>query len=312
MAKKSDLHKGNGVFVKVILIFVDGLGIGENDPGINPCVHKDIRHLALFKDGNRCIQNNNGRFLVPTEATLGINGLPQSATGQTTILTGINCSKLLGRHLPGYPNKNLRNVLREFSILKQIRESGFRTAFINTYRPPFFNLTEKRKWHRSTTTVATLSANLDFFNIKDLLKKQSIYHDFTNQVLIDQGYEVPYISAEEAGKNLVRISSHFDFILYEYFLTDRAGHSRQMDKASEVIKQLDRFISSILTEIDLSETLVLITSDHGNIEDLSVKTHTENYVPTILWGNYADIISNRIKTLVDITPSILWLFKKFK
>ena len=57
--------------------------------------------------------------------------------------------------------------------------------------------------------------------------------------------------------------------------------------------------------MDLKETLVLITSDHGNVEDLGIKPHTNNDVPTILVGRGKEEMSARIHSLEDITPALV-------
>jgi 2,3-bisphosphoglycerate-independent phosphoglycerate mutase len=291
--------------MRVVLIFIDGLGLGHDDARVNPCLQDGLRLLACCEDGNGAVPTDDGGFLIPTEATLGVKGLPQSATGQTTLFTGINGSRLLGRHLQGYPNETLRSVLRDHSILKQVKDRDLRTAFINAYRPLFFQLKEKTQWRLSTTTVATLSAGLPFFRIDDIGRRRSIYHDFTNESLIARGFDVPRFSPEEAGHILSEASRDFDFLLYEYFMTDRAGHSQDMAKARWVLGGLERFLSAFLDDVDLAETLVVLTSDHGNIEDLSVKTHTRNRVMTRLWGWGAEGVKDRIHSLEDITPAIL-------
>jgi len=51
-----------------------------------------------------------------------------------------------------------------------------------------------------------------------------------------------------------------------------------------------------------------MVSDHGNIEDLSTKSHTRNKVPCILVGTRRKQLVNRIKNLTHITPSIIRLF----
>ena len=296
--------------MRVVLIFVDGLGLGSEDPETNPCTHEKLRILNCFENGNGATPTYTGGFLVPTEATLGIDGLPQSATGQTTLLTGVNGSKLLGRHLQGFPNEKLRNVLREHSILKQVCGMGRKAVFINAYRPLFFRLKESMQWRLSTTTVATLSAGLSFFRIEDIQQERSIYHDFTNASLIARGFEVPRFSAEEAGRVLARASREYDFILYEYFMTDRAGHRQDMKKAHFVLEMLEKFLATVLYEVDLEQTLVVITSDHGNIEDLSVKTHTRNRAMTLLWGRHAEEAKNSIRSLEDVTPLLLSLLRE--
>jgi hypothetical protein len=61
---------------------------------------------------------------------------------------------------------------------------------------------------------------------------------------------------------------------FEYFLTDHAGHSRSMEEAAKVLRSLtacSRILGSLAAGM-----LLLVISDHGNMEDLSVKTHTES------------------------------------
>jgi bisphosphoglycerate-independent phosphoglycerate mutase (AlkP superfamily) len=72
-----------------------------------------------------------------------------------------------------------------------------------------------------------------------------------------------------------------------------------------VLQNLAQLIRALLERIDLLHTSVILTSDHGNIEDLSSRNHTLNPVPTIVWGDHKQDIANRIKSLADITPAIV-------
>jgi 2,3-bisphosphoglycerate-independent phosphoglycerate mutase len=295
----------------MILVFVDGLGLGEKDPRKNPCAGEGIRHLAHFDPDPASVQSGNSGVLIPTEATLGVRGLPQSATGQATLLSGINCSKLLGRHLQGFPNQQLRDILKERSLLKEIQNRGLRPAFINAYRPPFFSLPQAIQWKLSVTTIVNLAAGLPFFGLEDLREERSIYHDLTNASLIQRGFDVPLFSVRKAAEILARASEAYDFILYEYFLTDRAGHSQQMDWAYGEIVKMEQFVDTVLSLIDLEKHTVMLTSDHGNVEDLSVGTHTRNRVMTLVWGQGAVQLKNKIKSLTELCPSVLWALEKF-
>jgi 2,3-bisphosphoglycerate-independent phosphoglycerate mutase len=78
-----------------------------------------------------------------------------------------------------------------------------------------------------------------------------------------------------------------------------------MEAAKVVLQNLAAMIRGVLTRIDLSRTSVILTSDHGNIEDLSSRNHTLNRVPTIVWGANKERIHSRIQTLADITPAIV-------
>ena len=129
--------------------------------------------------------------------------------------------------------------------------------------------------------------------------------DFTNRILIERGVDVTERSEEEAAEVLARITSENRFTLYEYFITDKVGHAQDMPKAKEILTSLARFIRELLVRLDLKRTTVILTSDHGNIEDLSSRNHTLHAVPTIIWGAQREQIAARIKTLADITPAIV-------
>ncbi len=118
------------------------------------------------------------------------------------------------------------------------------------------------------------------------------------------GLNVPEIPEREAGKNLYRMSRRHAFTLFEYYLTDKVGHSRSSDRAETVLQALDRFFAGILTHFDLEDSLLLIASDHGNIEDLSTKSHTYNHVPLIALGRNAGLFCN-VRDLTGVTPAIL-------
>jgi bisphosphoglycerate-independent phosphoglycerate mutase (AlkP superfamily) len=124
-------------------------------------------------------------------------------------------------------------------------------------------------------------------------------------MLIELGEDVSPRTADEAATVLARIVSENRFTLYEYFITDKVGHAQDMEAAKSVLQNLARLIRGLLKQIDLRQTSVILTSDHGNIEDLSLRNHTLNQVPTIVWGANKDRIASRIKNLADITPAIV-------
>src|SRR6185503_15765345 len=91
------------------------------------------------------------------DASLGVPGLPQSATGQTAILTGENGPAIMGHHLSGFPGPTLRRVLFERSLLKRIRERGRSATFLNAFRPEYFTMPHAQR-RLSATSLATLAS----------------------------------------------------------------------------------------------------------------------------------------------------------
>jgi len=243
--------------------------------------------------------------MIPLEATLGVPGLPQSATGQTALLTGVNAARELGHHKQGFPNAQLRHILRQGSVLKMVREMGKSAAFINAFRPAFFAFrTEDIISRLSVTTVANWAAGLPFFSLEDILGGRAIYQDFTNRDLIDRGFTMPVYTPRQAGRIFAGCAERYDFVLYEYFRTDHAGHAQNMAQAGDELRKLDLFLQTVLSCLDLERTLLVVTSDHGNIEDLSVRTHTMNRVPALLWGRGAGHFADGCQSIVDVVPLI--------
>jgi hypothetical protein len=285
--------------MSILLIFVDGVGIGTRGPH-NPMDGAETAILNFFQ--NEDFNIPFGGVVSITDAHLGVEGKPQSATGQTTILTGVNAPAFLGQHLSGFPGGSLRTVIQDNSILKNLVGHGRKVAFANAYAPRFF---EKRPRFVSVSTIANEAAGLRFRNIEDLKSDQAVYHDFTHSVLKGAGIPIDYRSAENAGKVLADLAVNHDFCFYEYFITDFAGHSRDFGFARVSIQQLDKFLVSVVTQIDLTRHTVILVSDHGNVEDMTTKSHTDNKVATIVWGKNSKRISSQITSLCDITPVIL-------
>jgi len=294
----------------VVLFFVDGLGVGERDGTVNPLATMPEGHLSVFNEGPSPGRVRNNGLSLGLDAALGVDGIPQSATGQTALLTGINAPRLLGRHLFGFPNSTLRRVIMEHSLLKQVNERGMKCAFLNAFRPRFFEL-GREIWTRplSVTTWTNGAAGLPFFTLDDVAAGRSIYQDFTNRSLRERGFDLPLYSPAEAGAILGRRSAEYDFLLYEYFRTDGAGHSCDMGRCVAELQGLEDFLESVLQTIDLDKTLLILTSDHGNIEDLAVRGHTRNRALTVLWGLGAVEARRGLETILDVPRLILDLLR---
>jgi len=295
--------------MSVLLFFIDGLGIGARGTQ-NPLDGlPDAEPLAIFSDQQTSTLSSSNStaifegIIVPTDAQLGIEGRPQSASGQTTILTGVNVPQLLGYHKQGFPNAAMLEILRDHSIFLQLTRAGVApVTFANTYTQRFFD--ERPRWV-SATTAAMEAAQIPFRELADLQAGRAVYHDFTNQLLIERGEEAELRSAEQAAEVIASLVREHRFTLYEYFITDKIGHKQDALLAKTTLQNLARLIRELLARIDLNSSSVILTSDHGNIEDLSSRNHTLNPVPTIVWGANKQRIANRIKSLADITPAIV-------
>jgi 2,3-bisphosphoglycerate-independent phosphoglycerate mutase len=290
--------------MSVLLIFVDGLGIGTRGPH-NPLhlLGEEATPLAAFEDEEPTLPS--GGLLARTDARLGVEGRPQSASGQTTILTGINAPALLGKHKQGFPNERMRELLREHSLFLQLKKAGIGpNSFANAYAPRFF--AARPRWV-AATTVAVEAAGLPFKTIEDLRAGRAVYHDFTNRFIAALGEDLPVRAPEDAARILAGVVVENRFTLYEHFIADAAGHEQNEEFALRVLRELACFVRETLSRLDLESTTVILTSDHGNVEDLSTRNHTLNLVPTLAWGPGRVQVQTRVRSLADITPAILEL-----
>jgi 2,3-bisphosphoglycerate-independent phosphoglycerate mutase len=301
---------------KYFIIFIDGLGIGKNNKTINPVSHIKNSIFYNFNQINRKYIKDN-TLIIPINANLLKNQIPQSATCQSSLFTGINTAKLNGRHIPGFPNKHIRKIVFENNIFLKFKEKGLKTNFINCYPINYKELNKtklsidnegnfiyqseisKRLLKKiSVTTIISLSLKKKFIGINGLKKEKTIYHDFTNKSLIKNSFQINKFSPAKASKILYNQKNIYDVILYEYFLLDIAGHKTDFRKAVKYLKELSEFINCLIKKLKKNETLILI-SDHGNIEDISKKSHTFNPVPLIII-NYENLnYKNTIKSLTD-------------
>ncbi|MBN1556805.1 MAG: alkaline phosphatase family protein [Lentisphaerae bacterium] len=280
--------------MRILMLFVDGLGLGVEDAGVNPLHSGACPALdALLRE-----------HAVPADAGLGVAGPAQSATGQTALLTGVNAPRLMGRHIEGFPGPTLVRVIRERNLFRRILAAGRRCTFANAYyvddeaevrRAPF----------RSVTTVAALSAFGRVRKKDALARNAAVYQDLTRESLAARGYRGPCVTPAEAAGHLAALAGRHDMTLFEYFQTDRAGHRADAAAARNVLAAFDAFLEPLLEQAERGAFTLLLTSDHGNIEDLRVRGHTRNPVPFAALGEGAAALRGRVARLTDIADLVV-------
>jgi len=298
--------------MSVLLLFLDGVGLGEDDPAVNPFSAAALPNLDALL-GRRSVFRKHGLVqaaqatLVPTDATLGVDGLPQSATGQTALLTGVNVVRQLGRHTGPWPGESLRDLLSTHSMFQVVSERGGRPYFANAYPRQYFEALGTRRRRMSAIPFAAQASGLELLGYEALREGWAFSVDFTGEAWRDRlGYaDTPAISAGEAGARMADLARRHTFTLYDLWPTDFIGHDRDMNAAVQTLESFDQFLGGVLQGWNHERDLLLITSDHGNVEDLSRKTHTYNPVPTIIVGARHRTLADSIRDLTDIAPALL-------
>lgn len=301
----------------VLFLFLDGVGLGEADPRRNPFASLRLPSFEALAGGQPWTDEAaavaaEDHVVRPIDATLGVEGLPQSGTGQATLFTGVNCAALAGRHYGPYPHSRTRAAIAESNVFRQVSQvfpaAPEPAVFLNAYPPRFFTVARQRdRW--TVTTRACLDAGLRIRTAEDLAAGRALTAELTGQAWRDQLHlPVPLLSEEEAGARFARVGARHRFTLFEYFLTDKAGHSQSATKAADVLLALDRFLAGVRAHFDPERSLLVVTSDHGNLEDLSTKSHTSNPVPLIAYGRGAERFG-AVEALTGVTPAIVNLLR---
>lgn len=272
--------------IPVLFVFVDGLGLGLEDLSVNPLADR-----ARFPEIARILEQS-----IPLDASLGVPGLPQSATGQAALLTGLNAPQLMGRHMEGFPPPRLKTLVQEHNLFSRLLKAGRTCTFANAYWLDDVAHIPRRR--ESVTTVATLASLGHVRGKKELLANRAVYQDLTRETLRTRGYDGPLITPEEAAVHLIAVANQYDFTLFEFFETDRAGHSGDRAQAERTLEKLDRFLGAMQP----FQGLLLLASDHGNIEDLTARGHTANPVPLFA----SDPAPFRgLTDITQVTPAVL-------
>lgn len=294
---------------RVLMIFVDGVGFGEADEDKNPFFKYGFK---LFDDifgerphlGNLIIERED-KFIFPVDANLGVDGLPQSGTGQTAIFTGVNAPAVAGRHFGPFPFSTTISYIKEESIFLDIKKKKKSVSFANAYPKPFFDYLRSGKKRLNVTALAAINAGMRLKNAADVHTGGALTGEITNYRWIEKlNYKLPLLTPKVAAKRLLRIAGKNDFTLFEFYLSDHLGHGRLKDHFEKIYNIFDDFLLNLFSNIPEDLTL-LLCSDHGNLEDISVKTHTRNPALGISAGKHAEKLYRNIKDLTDIKSAII-------
>lgn len=297
---------------RVLFLFLDGVGLGSNDGTINPLVAAELPTLRHLLDG-RPPTASTGRFsngiahLIPADACMDVPGIPESASGQASILTGLNIPKSLGEHFGPRPDERIRPLLDQSSLFAQVRRRSLEPYFVNAYPQGYFDAIESGRRKLSVVPYAAQVGGCRLLTADDMRRGEALSANFTGTGWRGElGYEdTPLYSAEEAGRRLWQIAEPYHFLFFEHWLTDYLGHFRAMEGAIEILEIFDGFLGGLIDAADLSSTLIIVTSDHGNVEDCSTRRHTLNPALTLVVGEDLGEIPSRIQRLDDFAPVVL-------
>jgi hypothetical protein len=252
------------------------------------------------------------------DATLGIPGLPQSGTGQTTLLTGINAAKLLGYHHGPWPGPTIRPLLED-SFPVRLAARGGTVRLLNHYPPRYLEGIARGKIRlNAIATAATLAgARLEAKDGETRIPPPLGNPEDMQATTLEQ--------VREWGREFMRSDATLN--IFDSWWSDHLGHEGSqvtghgsqanthnipdsptpLEMAQDHVRRLEAFLEGALGAKP-ADTLLLITSDHGNFEDMGVKTHTFAPVPLVALGPGALEFSD-VTDLTGVAPALERVFK---
>lgn len=281
--------------MRILIIFLDGVGTGEHNADYNPFARVELPNF-----------NRSDTISVPLDALLGVRGLPQSGTGQTALLTGINAAEKFGRHFGPWVPTSLRPLLAEQNVLTRAVKAKRKVAFANAYPEEIFqNLNDRRL--NAGPPLAALGAKVLNRHTPALMSGDAVASEITNEGWREHlnRTDLPVISAAQAGVNLARVANAHDLTLFAHYSTDYIGHRNDMQAAVGALKRVDDFLGSVLDSAG-DDLTTFVVSDHGNIEDVRAG-HTTNPALGMVHGTQRVEAGADLKSLLDIAPRVMRL-----
>lgn len=274
--------------------------MGVPPPGAAPSPVLDARTPTL--DALRAGDAPAPAVYRELDATLGHDGLPQSATGQTALLTGLNAADAMKGHYGPWPGPTLKRLLDAGTVFHDAAARGG-AALANAYPPGYFAAREGGRFRPNAVAYAASAAGARQRGQDDYAAGAAVPSDLHGAHLERPGGPLgPVGSARVLGE----LAAEHALTLLDVWLTDRFGHARDHAAAVSFLERLDEALAYLVTSPDgpvARGVTLLVTSDHGNVEDLSVATHTRNPVPLYVVGEGAAAFAGA-SSLLHVAPGI--------
>lgn len=280
---------------RVLFVFLDGVGVGSDDPEVNPLFAARLTALRTLAGGALPHADaptsgspaggsteGSSACAFSLDARLDAAGTPRSGTGQVALLTGADAARLHGAHFGPWTPVKLRPLVEARSVLRRARDHGLDVTFANAYPRGWPGPGGTRRIAApplAARGAGVLTRHEEALGRGEAVSSEIVNHGWRRYLGHDW---LPEVTPEDAGVNLAKITAEHDLTLYAHYATDTAGHQKSMEAAVNALERVDRFVAGLLSALT-DDTLVFVASDHGNIEDVG-EGHTTNPALGIAYG----------------------------
>jgi len=296
---------------RILLFFIDGVGLGSSDPTVNPVAAAGLPNLRSILGGGVPLleatesgsHHSAWASLGRADAALGVEGRPQSGTGQAALLTGKNVASRIGRHFGPWVPTALRDLLARENLFTRTCEKGLRVGFANAYPRGHMETGGRGTRRPAAFPLAARAAGVLSRDEFDVRRGTALTSSITTDPwrrYVDP--DAPRMTASDAGRLFASMSASYDLLVFAHYDTDHAGHSKSLSGGIAAIERVDAFLGGVLDALP-ADALLLITSDHGNLEDVR-GGHTRAPVPFLAFGPGSRKAVDRVGSITDIAPVV--------
>ena len=201
----------------------------------------------------------------------------------------------MGRHYGPWPGPTLKRALDKGTLFAEVVAAGGRAVLANAFPAGYFRALDAGKQKVNVPVYAAQQAGVKLLTQTDYDAGNAVSAD------LDGGYLGTPQPLAEAGARLARLAARADLSFFDFWLSDTAGHRWTFAEAVSLIEKLDGFLAGLVPV--LGSTTLVLTSDHGNLEDKSTRSHTRNPVPLLVVGPHAEVFA-KAESLLDVAPAL--------
>ena len=289
------------------MLFLDGVGLGVDDPDVNPFARAATPALTALAGARwtdawaEGVVAGAARAVGALDASFGHANLPQSATGQTALLTGRDAVAARGRPYGPWPGPTLSALLERDGLFHDAARVGG-GVLANAYPQRYLDALvapagARRRLRPPASVVAARAAGVRLHGEHDARSGAAVAPDLG----FDGGPDRDAAAIDAWARGLVAIARDHPLTYLDASVTDRVGHRADLTLATALVARVDAVVDALASALD-GVTLVVV-SDHGNLEDAIEPRHTRSKVPFVAVGPAARPFDGA-RDLRDVRPAL--------
>lgn len=211
-------------------------------------------------------------------------------------------------HLPCFGSSYVQNILPSFSKNELETSVRFRHQGLKLTGPAKHGMAELytlAEINQNIFVYAAQQAGIRLRTWHDIGQGNALSSSLTHELEAEFDFSALGISPalpqtpEQAGEVLVSLANQHQFTFYKYQIPDLVSHTGQIEAARAVFATIERFLKAVLDRIHPEQTCVVVTSDHGHLEQIAfTRGHPKSKVPT--WCFAPDAIHHQLVSPVAI------------